>query len=106
MQTNHAVEPSLNEDEIENIINPSEPIIGDTHRPDLNTDDHSNSVVEDIVNPSWDPAMTMSPGHLDHNAQGMAPFSPFMSNSPLAAPQDQKNVVWRRTPVGLSLIHI
>ncbi|CUS23191.1 LAQU0S08e04126g1_1 [Lachancea quebecensis] len=98
---NHGAGPALNEDEIENIINPSDSIIGGTHGTGLETDDGSHSVVEDIVNPSWDPAMTMSPGQLDHHTQNIAPFSPFMANSPLAVPPDQSNVIRRGTPVGL-----
>lgn len=94
----HRLEPSLNEDEIENIINPSEHVIGGSH-PILETHNENAPVIEDIVNPSLDPTMMMPPPTQDGHE--MAPFSPLLMNANLAPQDGHSHIVRRGTPVGI-----
>ncbi|SCU98013.1 LADA_0H10000g1_1 [Lachancea dasiensis] len=92
-QENH----TLNDDEIENIIRPSDSIVGQRSL---------HPEVEDIVNPSWDPTISMSPGHLEapgNSFSGPGPFSPLISHPSLALPQNESagNLLRREQQVSM-----
>ncbi|SCU93576.1 LANO_0E04258g1_1 [Lachancea nothofagi CBS 11611] len=96
--TNRGQNSILNEDEIENIINPGNAAGGSGQKS-------SHPVVEDIVNPSWDPTISMSPGHLEqqnHDVPAPGPFSPFTAHALLAGPQEEHpgDLTRREPPVG------
>lgn len=97
----HQMVPTLNEEEIENIINPSDPLV-DPIDPSAVLENHeglsmkdTTPMIEDIVNPSLEPTSLLS-----HETQesGMTPFSPLMANAPLT--QDT-NIIRRGTPVAV-----
>ncbi|SCU98848.1 LAFA_0G20472g1_1 [Lachancea sp. 'fantastica'] len=86
----------LNDDEIESIINPNQTAAGNGHQ-------NSQPVVEDIVNPAWDPSSAMSPAHFDPQStegSGQGIFSPLSTHASLL-PMGQEHsgdIVRRSTP--------
>ncbi|SCU80653.1 LAME_0B04082g1_1 [Lachancea meyersii CBS 8951] len=88
----------LNDDDIESIINPGESTGGSDHR-------NSQPVVEDIVNPAWDPTGVMSPSNLGpQSAQsagpGPGPFSPLTTHPSLIPMDHSGDIIRRGTPSG------
>ncbi|SCV01279.1 LAMI_0G10462g1_1 [Lachancea mirantina] len=92
---------ALNIKDLENIIEPDDstaPVIdANSQHPGLATVNDANSVIEDIVNPSLDPAMMMPQPRTA--SQEITQFSPSIPVASLA-PHDQ-NIVRRGTPVGI-----